>query len=71
MVVGRDNLQWHPRRVRESPRVADNLTLFASIFPPEYMVKQTVLTACDGTTHTPRRRKCRWRPRRKPGGLDQ
>ncbi len=28
MVVGRDNLQWHPRRVRDSPRAADNLTLF-------------------------------------------
>jgi hypothetical protein len=26
MVVGRDNLQWHPRRVRESPQAADNLT---------------------------------------------
>jgi hypothetical protein len=71
MIVGRDNLQWHPRRVRESPRAADNLTLFASRFPPEYMVKQTVFTACDRTTHTPRRRRRRRRPRRKPGGLEQ
>jgi hypothetical protein len=71
VIVGRDNLQWHLRRVRESPRVADNLTLFASRFPPEYMVKQTVLTACDGTTHTPRCRRRRRRPRRKPGGLEQ
>ncbi len=71
MVVGRDNLQWHPRRVNESPRVADNLTLFASRFPPEYMVKQTVLTACDGMTHTLLHRR-RWRRlRRKPGGLEQ
>jgi hypothetical protein len=67
MVVGRDNLQWHPRRVRDSPRAADNLTLFASRFPPEYMVKQTVLTACDGTTHTPRRRR-RWR---RPRAVDR
>ncbi len=44
MIVGRDNLQWHPRRVRDSPWAVDNLTLFASRFPPEYMVKQTVLT---------------------------
>jgi hypothetical protein len=71
VIVGRDNLQWHPRRVRESPRVVDNLTLFASRFPPEYMVKQTVLAACDGTTHTPRRRRRRRRLRRKPGGLKQ
>ncbi len=71
MIVGRDYLQWHPRRVRESPRAADNLTLFASRFPPEYMVKQTVLTACNGTTHTPRRRRRRRRPRRKPGGFEQ
>jgi hypothetical protein len=71
MVGGRDNLQWHPRRVRKSPQAADNLTLYASRFPPEYMVKQTVLTACDGTTHTPRRRRRRWRPRHKPGGLEQ
>ncbi len=71
VIVGRDNLQWHPRRVRESPRAADNFMLFASRFLPEYMVKQTVLTACDGTTHTPRRRRRRRRPRRKPGGLEQ
>ncbi len=71
MIVGRDNLQWHPRRVRDSPRAADNLTLFASRFPPEYMVKQTVLTACDGTTHTQRRRRRRRRPRRKPRDLEQ
>jgi hypothetical protein len=71
MVVGRENLQWHPRRVRDSLRAADNLTLFASRFPPEYMVKQTVLTACDGTTHTPRRRRRRRRPRRKPRDLEQ
>jgi hypothetical protein len=71
MVVGRDNLQWHPRRVRDSPRAADNLTLFASRFPLEYMVKQTMLTACDGTTHTPRRRRRRRRPRRKPRNLEQ
>ncbi len=71
VIVGRDNLQWHPRRVRDSPRAADNLTLFASRFPPEYMVKQTVLTACDGTTHTPRRRRRRRRPRRKPRDLEQ
>jgi hypothetical protein len=71
MVVGRDNLQWHPRRVRDSPRAADNLTLFASRFPLEYMVKQTVLTACDGTTHTPRCRRRRRRPRRKPHDLEQ
>ncbi|MFN9904428.1 MAG: hypothetical protein ACK55Z_37770, partial [bacterium] len=38
MIVGRDNLQWHPRRVRDSPWAVDNLTLFASRFPPEYMV---------------------------------
>ncbi len=71
MIVGRDNLQWHPRRVRDSPRAADNLMLFASRFPPEYMVKQTMLTACDGTTHTPRRRRRRRRPRRKPRDLEQ
>jgi hypothetical protein len=71
MVVGRDNLQWHPRRVRDSPWAVDNLTLFASRFPPEYMVKQTVLTACDGTTHTLRRRRRRRRPRRKPRDLEQ
>jgi hypothetical protein len=71
MVVGTNNLQWHPRRVCDSPQAADNLTLFASRFPPEYMVKQTVLTACEGTTHTPRRRRRRRRPRRKPGGLEQ
>jgi hypothetical protein len=71
MIVGRDNLQWHPLRVRESPRAADNLTLFASRFPLEYMVKQTMLTACNGTTHTPRRRRHRRRPRRKPGSLEQ
>jgi hypothetical protein len=71
MVVSRDNLRWHPRRIRESPQAADNLTLYASRFPPEYIVKQTVLTACDGTTHTPRRRKRRRRPRRKPDGLEQ
>jgi len=71
MIVGRDNLQWQPRRVRDSPWAVDNLTLFASRFPPEYMVKQTVLTACDGTTHTPRRRRRRRRPRRKPRDLEQ
>jgi hypothetical protein len=71
MIVGRDNLQWHPRRVRDSPWAVDNLTLFASRFPPEYMVKETVLTACDGTTHTPRRRRRRRRPRRKPRDLEQ
>jgi len=71
VIVGRDNLQWHPRRVRESPQGADNLTLFASRFPPEYIVKQTVLTACDGTTHTPRRLRLRHRPRPKPGGPKQ
>jgi hypothetical protein len=71
VIVGCDNLQWHPRRVRDSPRAADNLTLCASRFPPEYMVKQTVLTACDGTTHTPRRRRRPRRPRRKPRDLEQ
>ncbi len=71
VIVGRDNLQWHPRRVRDSPWAVDNLTLFASRFPPEYMVKQTVLTGCDGTTHTPRRRRRRRRPRRKPRDLEQ
>jgi hypothetical protein len=71
VIVGRDNLQWHPRQVRDSPRASDNLTLFASRFPPEYMVKQTVLTACDGTTHTPRRRRRRRRPRRKPRDLER
>ncbi|MFN9952691.1 MAG: hypothetical protein ACK55I_06300, partial [bacterium] len=30
-----------------------------------------VLTACDGTTHTPRRRRRRRRPRRKPRDLEQ
>jgi hypothetical protein len=55
MVVGRDNLQWHPRRIRESPQAADNLTLFVSRFPPEYLVKQTVLTTCDEATHKPPR----------------
>jgi hypothetical protein len=50
--VGHANLQWHPRRVRKSPSTADNMTLFCSRFPLEYMVKQTVLTACDGTTHS-------------------
>jgi hypothetical protein len=63
VIVGRDNLQWHPRRVRDSPRAADNLKSFASRFLPEYKVKQTVLTACDGTTHTPRHRRRRRRPR--------
>jgi hypothetical protein len=71
VIVGRDNLQWHPRRVCKSPLAADNLTLFASRFPLEYIVKQTVLTICDGTTHTPRRRRRQRRPRRKPGGLEQ
>jgi hypothetical protein len=44
LIVGQNHAKWHPRKVCDSWRVEDNLTLMRSEFPPRYIARETTWT---------------------------
>jgi hypothetical protein len=41
LIIGKDQQKWQPRKVCDSQRAEDNLTLMKSEFPPRYIVRET------------------------------
>ncbi len=41
LVIGKDQQKWQPRKVCDSQRAEDNLSLMKSEFPPRYIVRET------------------------------
>jgi hypothetical protein len=41
LIVGQNNSKWQPRKVCDSWRAEDNLTLMRSEFPPRYIARET------------------------------
>ncbi len=41
LIIGKDQQKWQPRKVCDSQRAEDNLTLMKSEFPPRCIVRET------------------------------